>query len=135
MGMNTMSPDLGFIMAGALVGLCVGLTGVGGGSLMTPLLTMLGVPLPTAIGTDLLYAAITKSSGAVVHFQKKNIEWSVVRWLASPETSLARCRRQRKQQHAEPWCVWSSLAREPATLDAEPRCLICVEEAKTWTRS
>jgi uncharacterized membrane protein YfcA len=42
MGMNTMSPDLGFIMAGALVGLCVGLTGVGGGSLMTPLLTMLG---------------------------------------------------------------------------------------------
>ncbi len=77
-----MSPDLGFIMAGALVGLCVGLTGVGGGSLMTPLLTMLGVPLPTAIGTDLLYAAITKSSGAVVHFQKKNIEWPVVGWLA-----------------------------------------------------
>lgn len=77
-----MSPDLGFILAGALVGLCVGLTGVGGGSLMTPLLTMMGVPLHTAIGTDLLYAAITKSSGSVVHFQKKNIEWSVVRWLA-----------------------------------------------------
>lgn len=77
-----MSPDLGFVLAGALVGMCVGLTGVGGGSLMTPLLTMMGVPLHTAIGTDLLYAAITKSSGAVVHFQKKNIEWSVVGWLA-----------------------------------------------------
>jgi uncharacterized membrane protein YfcA len=77
-----MSPDLGFILAGALVGLCVGLTGVGGGSLMTPLLTMMGVPLHTAIGTDLLYAAITKSSGAVVHYQKRNIEWPVVWWMA-----------------------------------------------------
>jgi uncharacterized membrane protein YfcA len=77
-----MAADISFVMAGALVGLCVGLTGVGGGSLMTPLLTMMGVPLHTAIGTDLLYASITKSSGAVVHYQKKNIEWSVVGWLA-----------------------------------------------------
>jgi uncharacterized membrane protein YfcA len=70
-----MMEGLGFVVAGALVGFCVGLTGVGGGSLMTPLLTMMGVPLHTAIGTDLLYASITKSSGAVVHAQKKNINW------------------------------------------------------------
>lgn len=76
-----MPTDFGFIMAGALVGFCVGLTGVGGGSLMTPLLTMMGVPLPTAIGTDLLYASITKSSGALVHARKRNIDWKVVSLL------------------------------------------------------
>lgn len=71
-----------FIVAGAAVGFCVGLTGVGGGSLMTPLLTMMGVPLHTAIGTDLLYAAISKSGGAIVHHQKRNIRWKVALWLA-----------------------------------------------------
>jgi uncharacterized membrane protein YfcA len=44
------------ISAGALVGFAIGITGVGGGSLMTPLLLMLGYPAPVAIGTDLLYA-------------------------------------------------------------------------------
>lgn len=73
-----MLDGLGFVVAGALVGFVVGLTGVGGGSLMTPLLTMMGVPLHTAIGTDLLYASITKSSGAVIHAKKKNINWPVV---------------------------------------------------------
>jgi uncharacterized membrane protein YfcA len=71
-----------FVLAGAAVGFCVGVTGVGGGSLMTPLLTMLGVPLHTAIGTDLLYASVTKSGGAVVHATKRNINWKVVGWLA-----------------------------------------------------
>lgn len=72
-----------FILAGAVVGFCVGITGVGGGSLMTPLLTMMGIPLHTAIGTDLLYAAITKMGGGIVHQQKRNIDWRVVFTLAA----------------------------------------------------
>lgn len=67
-----------FILAGAVVGFCVGVTGVGGGSLMTPLLTMMGIPLHTAIGTDLLYASVTKSGGGIVHALKRNINWPVV---------------------------------------------------------
>lgn len=78
-----MTDGLSFILAGAAVGFCVGLTGVGGGSLMTPLLTMLGVPLHTAIGTDLLFAAITKSGGAVIHGVKRHIDWPVVLLLAA----------------------------------------------------
>lgn len=72
-----------FILAGAAVGFCVGVTGVGGGSLMTPLLTLMGIPLHTAIGTDLLYAALTKSGGAVIHAGKRNINWPVAGWLAA----------------------------------------------------
>lgn len=75
--------DVVFVLAGALVGFCVGLTGVGGGSLMTPILLMLGVPAQTAIGTDLLYASITKAGGATVHQKKKNINWRVVMILAA----------------------------------------------------
>ena len=54
-----------YIAAGAGVGVAVGLTGVGGGSLMTPLLILFGFPYNVAIGTDLLYASITKASGVV----------------------------------------------------------------------
>lgn len=71
-----------FILAGAAVGFCVGLTGVGGGSLMTPLLTMMGIPLHVAIGTDLLFASISKSGGSLIHMLKRNIEWPVVFRLA-----------------------------------------------------
>lgn len=78
-----MLDGLGFVLAGATVGFCVGLTGVGGGSLMTPLLTMMGVPLHTAIGTDLIYASLTKSGGAVVHAMKRNIDWRVTGLLAA----------------------------------------------------
>jgi uncharacterized membrane protein YfcA len=67
-----------FILAGAVVGFCVGVTGVGGGSLMTPLLTMMGIPLPMAVGTDLLYASISKSGGSIVHLIKHNINWPIV---------------------------------------------------------
>lgn len=67
-----------YIFFGALVGLAVGITGVGGGSLMTPILLMLGFPPNVAIGTDLLYAAITKSGGIISHQQQKNIDWSIV---------------------------------------------------------
>lgn len=75
--------EFSFIAAGALVGFVVGLTGVGGGSLMTPLLTMMGVPLHTAIGTDLLYASISKTGGAIVHHRHRNIDWRITLTLAS----------------------------------------------------
>ncbi|MFT5117941.1 MAG: putative membrane protein YfcA [Kiritimatiellia bacterium] len=71
-----------YIVSGAVVGLAVGITGVGGGSLMTPLLLMFGFPPNVAIGTDLLYAAITKSGGVISHQQQKNIQWPLVFKLA-----------------------------------------------------
>lgn len=73
-----------FSVAGFIVGLLVGMTGVGGGSLMTPLLILLfGVQPATAVGTDLLYAAATKTGGSLVHGFAKSIEWRVVRRLAA----------------------------------------------------
>lgn len=71
-----------YIISGAAVGFLVGLTGVGGGSLMTPLLLAFGFPAPVAIGTDLLYAAVTKTSGAIAHHRKGNVNWRIVRTLA-----------------------------------------------------
>ena len=70
------------ISAGALVGFAIGITGIGGGSLMTPLLLLFGYPVTIAIGTDLLYAAITKAGGALSHHQAGNVDWSIVRLLA-----------------------------------------------------
>lgn len=71
-----------YIAAGALVGFAVGLTGVGGGSLMTPLLLLFGFPPHVAIGTDLLYASITKSSGIYMHQKRGTIRWRVMGLLA-----------------------------------------------------
>jgi uncharacterized protein len=69
---------------GFAVGLLVGMTGVGGGSLMTPLLILLfGIHPATAVGTDLLYAALTKTAGSVVHGLNRTIDWPVVRRLAT----------------------------------------------------
>lgn len=69
---------LAFILAGFGVGALVGLTGVGGGSLMTPLLIFLfGVAPVTAVGTDLLFAAITKTSGVWHHQRQDNIRWNI----------------------------------------------------------
>ena len=73
-----------YTLSGAVVGLIVGFTGVGGGSLMTPLLVLLfGVHPATAVGTDLLYAAITKSGGTVVHSRKGHVDWKIVGRLAA----------------------------------------------------
>lgn len=70
-------------LSGLLVGILVGLTGVGGGSLMAPILILLiGVPATTAVGTDLWFAAITKSVGSVVHHSLGEPDWQVVRRLA-----------------------------------------------------
>lgn len=71
-----------YIASGAAVGLAIGLTGVGGGSLMTPLLILFGFPYNVAIGTDLLYAAITKAGGVISHQKQKTIQWRTVRMLA-----------------------------------------------------
>ncbi len=73
-----------YSLSGFLVGTLVGMTGLGGGSLMTPLLILLfGVPPTTAVGTDLLYAAATKTGGSLVHGFAHSIDWAVVRRLAS----------------------------------------------------
>ena len=68
-----------YSLAGFLVGMLVGLTGVGGGSLMTPLLVLLfGFHPATAVGTDLLYASVTKSVGTAVHHNGKTVDWKIV---------------------------------------------------------
>lgn len=73
-----------YALSGFLVGLLVGLTGVGGGSLMTPLLVLLfGVHPATAVGTDLLFAASTKTVGTLVHGFARNIDWRIVGLLAT----------------------------------------------------
>ncbi len=73
-----------YSVSGFFVGTLVGLTGVGGGSLMTPLLVLFfGIAPGTAVGTDLLYAAITKSGGTLVHAWNKTIEWRIVGKLAA----------------------------------------------------
>jgi uncharacterized protein len=86
------SVDLVYSISGFGVGVLVGMTGVGGGSLMTPLLIILfGIHPATAVGTDLLYAAATKGAGTLVHGIHKTIDWSVVSRLAAgsmPSTAL-----------------------------------------------
>ena len=73
-----------YTASGFLVGLIVGITGVGGGSLMTPLLVLLfGVAPATAVGTDLLYAALTKLGGSWAHNRRGSVDWQVVIRLAT----------------------------------------------------
>jgi uncharacterized protein len=91
--MLTGSIDPHYAIVGFLVGALVGVTGVGGGSLMTPILIVLfGVSPATAVGTDLLFAAATKTVGSLVHGFNRTIDWRVVRRLATgsiPATALA----------------------------------------------
>jgi uncharacterized membrane protein YfcA len=73
-----------YSISGLVVGLLVGLTGVGGGSLMTPILVLIFRIHPaTAVGTDLLYAAITKSVGTAIHGGKRTVDWKMVGLLAA----------------------------------------------------
>ena len=82
-----------YALSGLAVGALVGFTGVGGGSLMTPLLVLLfGIHPATAVGTDLLYAGLTKICGTAVHGRNHAIDWRVVRRMASgsvPAAALA----------------------------------------------
>jgi len=82
-----------YSIAGFIVGAIVGLTGVGGGSLMTPLLVLgFGVPPVTAVGTDLLYAGFTKAGGAAAHSLKGHVDWKITGLLAAgsiPAAALA----------------------------------------------
>ncbi|MES1982292.1 MAG: sulfite exporter TauE/SafE family protein [Pseudomonadota bacterium] len=72
-----------YTISGFFVGFIVGVTGVGGGSLMTPLLVMFfGVAPATAVGTDLLYAALTKMGGIWVHGRRGTVDWKIVKLLA-----------------------------------------------------
>lgn len=81
-----------YSLSGFVVGFLVGMTGVGGGALMTPLLILLfGIHPSTAVGTDLLYASATKAGGTVIHGFHKTIDWRVVGRLALgsvPATAL-----------------------------------------------
>ncbi|MDN7906913.1 sulfite exporter TauE/SafE family protein [Burkholderia diffusa] len=82
--------DLLYSLSGLFVGILVGLTGVGGGSLMTPILVLLfGVHPATAVGTDLLYAAATKATGTLVHGLKGSIDWRITGRLAAGSVPAA----------------------------------------------
>ena len=73
-----------YTLSGFAIGAIVGLTGVGGGALMTPLLVLVfGVAPVTAVGTDLLFAALTKTGGAWAHARRRNVDWRIVRRLAA----------------------------------------------------
>ena len=81
-----------YSLCGFAIGALVGMTGVGGGALMTPLLILLfGIHATTAVGTDLLYACVTKTGGTAVHTWLRTVDWRVVRRLATgsvPATGL-----------------------------------------------
>jgi uncharacterized membrane protein YfcA len=83
--------DIQYIIAGAMTGLVVGITGVGGGALMTPILLLFfGVSPTTAIATDLWFAALTKIAGALVHHRSGQVDWQVVirLWTGSLPAAL-----------------------------------------------
>ena len=72
-----------FIVLGATVGGFVGTIGVGGGALMTPALILLGMPVHIAVGTDLLYAGVTKTSGAIAHIRRQPVVWHPLKIMAA----------------------------------------------------
>jgi len=73
--------ELPYTVLGIVVGVLVGVTGVGGGSLITPALTLSGIPSAIAVGTDLAFAAITNSFGTLVHRSQASVDWRIVRLL------------------------------------------------------
>ena len=74
--------QLTYALAGLIIGALIGLTGMGGGAFMTPLLILLGVPPVKAVGTDMVYAAVTKIFGSLKHKQQKTIHWTLVKYFA-----------------------------------------------------
>ena len=84
--MNGFPPEtlLQMMAGGGLVGFLVGLTGVGAGALLTPMLISgFGVSPTVAVGTDLLFASITKATAATRHHKYGNVNWPILRWLAA----------------------------------------------------
>ncbi len=75
---------LAYVVSGFGVGFLVGMTGVGGGSLMTPVLILIfGIAPEKAVATDLIYASVTKTGGSLVHSLNETIDWRIVARLAS----------------------------------------------------
>ncbi|WP_281885084.1 sulfite exporter TauE/SafE family protein [Paenibacillus sp. YYML68] len=74
--------ELGIVLMGALVGLLVGLTGVGGAALLTPLLVFLGIQPTVAVATDLFYNAVTKLFGSIQHVRQKTVNMTLVKHMA-----------------------------------------------------
>jgi uncharacterized membrane protein YfcA len=75
--------DPAIVLFGLAIGVLVGMTGMGGGSLMTPLLILIfGIQPTTAIGTDIFYSAVTKTVGGWRHFRMKTVNLELVKWLA-----------------------------------------------------
>src|SRR5262249_59272914 len=82
--------DLLIVAAGGLIGFLIGMTGVGAGSLTTPMLISgFGLAPAVAVGTDLLFASITKATAAWRHQRLANIDWTILRWLATGSLSGA----------------------------------------------
>src|ERR1700686_3349441 len=78
------SVDPRFMLSGFFVGALIGQTGMGGGSLMTPILVLFfGIHPATAVGTDLLYASATKTAGTLVHGLNRTVDWRIVGRLAT----------------------------------------------------
>lgn len=81
--MDLITTNLHLIVAGGfLIGFLIGITGVGAGSLTTPMLIGFGFPPAIAVGTDLLFASITKASAALRHHRLGNVNWPILGWLA-----------------------------------------------------
>lgn len=74
--------DVTTAVIGLFVGLLVGLTGVGGAALLTPVLLWIGIPATTAVGTDLFYNSITKLFGGLQHWRQNTVQWKLVGYLA-----------------------------------------------------
>ena len=75
--------DFRYSLVGLLIGFLVGLTGMGGGSLLAPILILIfRIPPVWAVGTDIAYSTVTKAVGSVVHIRQKNVNFKVAFWLA-----------------------------------------------------
>ncbi|AIM17807.1 MULTISPECIES: sulfite exporter TauE/SafE family protein [Neobacillus] len=74
--------SIGIIIMGLLIGFMVGLTGVGGAAMLTPILILLGINPSIAVGTDLFYNSITKLFGSIQHYRQKTIDLKLVKYLA-----------------------------------------------------
>jgi uncharacterized protein len=83
----TITPS--FLLTGLAGGLAIGLTGMGGGAILTPVLLALGVPASTAIGSDLLASLFIKPVAGAVHSSAKTVRWDLVRWLSLGSVPLA----------------------------------------------